>query len=216
MVLHGSVSVDGRLAGFPVDRDLHEEIGARIGADAVLAGSGTMLAVAAAHGVDLSGEDAGRLPPAVDGRPLLVVADGRGRLTRLRWLRDLPRWRDVVVWCCADTPPEHTDRLRRLGAGHVVTRGARVDLAAGLGSLAVGYAVSTVRADAGGMLAARLAEDGLVDELSLIVAPHVAGAASSRAGDTARLLDQVSARRLMLADVQPLRDGHVWLRYALP
>ncbi|MBG0565903.1 dihydrofolate reductase family protein [Actinoplanes aureus] len=203
VVIHNSVSVDGRLTGFPVDLGLHYEIAARIPADAILSGSGTMLAAAAEQGVDLSGEDPPPSPPADgDQRPLLVIVDGRGRLTRLDWLRAVPHWRDVVIMCCAATPHEH--RARR-----VVTAGDRVDLAAGLAQLHAGYGVRTVKVDAGGTLNARLLDAGLVDEVSVIVSPRVA------AGETVPLFTAAAGTRLRLAGSERLRDDHLWLRYTV-
>ncbi|WP_328473914.1 dihydrofolate reductase family protein [Actinoplanes sp. NBC_00393] len=203
VVIHNSVSVDGRLTGFPVDLGLHYEIAARIPADAILSGSGTMLAAAEEQNVDLSGSDQAPQEPDADlAKPLLVVVDGRGRLTRLDWLRAVPHWRDVVIMCCAATPHRH--RARR-----VVTAGDRVDLADGLAQLRAAYAVSTVKVDAGGTLNARLLDAGLVDELSVIVSPHVA------AGDTVPLFTAAAGRRLRLIGSEPLRDDHLWLRYAI-
>ncbi|MEU4426067.1 RibD family protein [Actinoplanes sp. NPDC024001] len=204
VVIHNSVSVDGQLTGFPVDLALHYEIAGSIPADAILTGSGTMLAAAAEQGADLSGSDPEPPQPVPgDERPLLVIVDGRGRLTRLDWLRAAPHWRDIVILCCAATPHEH--RARR-----VVTPGDHVDLAAGLGHLRSAYGVSTVKVDAGGTLNGRLLDAGLVDELSVIVAPHVA---DGRAGPRVRLLERAGAQRLRLTAAQPLRDDHLWVRY---
>jgi 2,5-diamino-6-(ribosylamino)-4(3H)-pyrimidinone 5'-phosphate reductase len=58
VVVHNTVSLDGRLSGFPVDLGLHYEVAATIPHDAILTGSATLLAAARAQGVDLHGEDA--------------------------------------------------------------------------------------------------------------------------------------------------------------
>ena len=55
---------------------------------------------------------------AWDPRPLLVIVDGQGRLTRHAWLREQPFWRDVLVLCAAAAPAGQRDRLRRHRAGH--------------------------------------------------------------------------------------------------
>jgi riboflavin biosynthesis pyrimidine reductase len=72
--------------------------------------------------------------------------------------------------------------------------------------------VNAVKVDAGGTLNGRLLDAGLVDELSVIVAPHVA---DGRTDPPVRLLDATAARDLTLLGSQPLRDGHLWLRYAI-
>jgi 2,5-diamino-6-(ribosylamino)-4(3H)-pyrimidinone 5'-phosphate reductase len=231
VTIHNMTTIDGVMDGFPADLGLHYEIAAGLPHQAVLTGSGTMLAAAAGQGVNLAGEDAtppagtagapgdpGRPPatdPAADPRPWLVVVDGRGRLTRVDWLRAQPYWRDVLVLCCAATPAAQLARLRRLRVAHLVRGAARVDLAAALAALGAEYGVRAVRVDAGAGLNGQLLRAGLVDEVSLIVAPYLAGPAE---GGPAHLLDGLGgadARRLALTEVQRLRDDHVWLRYGV-
>src|SRR5690349_20135202 len=57
VTIHNTASVDGKVTGFPVDLGLYYEIAGRVLHDAVLTGSGTLLAAAAAQGIDLTGED---------------------------------------------------------------------------------------------------------------------------------------------------------------
>ncbi len=217
VTIHNMVSLDGELTGFPVDLGLYYEVAARLSQQAVLTGSGTLLDGAAREGVDLSSDEpeeplAG--PGNDDGRPWLVVVDSRGRLTRLNWLRGQPYWRDVLILCSRSTPAGHLDRLRRQRVEHVVAGDRHVDLAAALRRLADRYGVRDVRVDAGGTLNGLLLRAGLVDELSVIVAPHLAGTGSSR---PVRLVDGAAADgpQLALTAVDRLRDDHVWLRYVV-
>jgi len=57
VVIHSLVSLEGRLDGFPADVGLYYELASRLPHQAVLTGSGTMLAAAASEGIDLSEED---------------------------------------------------------------------------------------------------------------------------------------------------------------
>jgi 2,5-diamino-6-(ribosylamino)-4(3H)-pyrimidinone 5'-phosphate reductase len=207
VVIHNTVSLDGQLGGFPVDQGLYYELAAAIPHDAVLTGSGTMLAAARAHGVDLTGEDV-PLPGHDGDGPLLVVVDSQGRLTRVDWLREQPFWRDVVILGSRATPGAHRDRLRRAGVDCLITGEDHVDLADALAELSARYAVTGVRVDAGGTLNGHLLRLGLVDELSVVVAPHLAGAG-------APLAAAAGTPRLSLIGVEELRDGQVRLRYAV-
>jgi 2,5-diamino-6-(ribosylamino)-4(3H)-pyrimidinone 5'-phosphate reductase len=98
VIIHDLISLDGRLDGFPADAGLYYEMASRLPHQAVLTGSGTMLAAAASQGIDLPEEDPEPLPGiavtgpggAGDPRPLLVIVDGQGRLTRYAWLREQP------------------------------------------------------------------------------------------------------------------------------
>ncbi len=209
VTVHNTVSLDGRLTGFPVDAGLYYELAAAIPHDAVLSGSGTLLAAAREQGVEMTGEDS---PPGdAPGRdgPLLVVVDSRGRLTRLAWLRALPFWRDVVVLCSSRTPEAHLRRLERLRVDCVVAGDDHVDLAAALRELAARHGVTAVRVDAGGVLNGHLLRHGLVDELSIVVAPHLAGP------DAAPLTGLPAPGPLALTSVRRMPGGQLHLRYAV-
>jgi 2,5-diamino-6-(ribosylamino)-4(3H)-pyrimidinone 5'-phosphate reductase len=170
VIIHNLISLDGRLDGFPADAGLYYELASRLPHQAVLTGSGTMLAAAAGQDIDMSGEDtepspgaAAAVPAAAgDTRPLLVIVDGRGRLTRYAWLREQPFWCDVLVLCSSAAPASHLDRLRRHHVSHVVVGEGRVDLSAALRLLAERYHVGAVRVDAGGGLNGALLRARLV------------------------------------------------------
>jgi 2,5-diamino-6-(ribosylamino)-4(3H)-pyrimidinone 5'-phosphate reductase len=218
VTIHNLTSLDGQLTGFPVNLGLYYQTAAQLPQQAVLTTSATLLDAAAREGIDLASEDPDEPvePPAVDDpRPWLAVVDGRGRLTRLGWLRGQPFWRDVLVLCCAATPAEHLDRLRRHHIEHLVVGAQHVDLAAALHQLADRYGVREVRTDAGGTLNGLLLRAGLVDELSVVVAPQLAGADQAAAVHLVEGLTGADVPQLTLAAVERLADGHVWLRYTV-
>jgi riboflavin biosynthesis pyrimidine reductase len=107
VIIHNLISLEGRLAGFPADAGLYYELASRLPHQAVLTGSGTMLAAAASEGIDLSEEDPEPLrgmrvtgsAAAGDPRPLLVIVDGQGRVTRYSWLGSSRS--GVTCWHCA-------------------------------------------------------------------------------------------------------------------
>lgn len=220
VIIHNLISLDGRLDGFPADAGLYYELVARLPHQAILTGSGTMLAAAASQGIDMSGADTEPSPAAAatpaaagDTRPLLVIVDSRGRLTRYAWLREQPFWRDVLALCSSATPASHLGRLRRHRVGHVVAGDDRVDLSGALRLLAERYHVGAVRVDAGGGLNGALLRARLVDEVSVVIAPYLAAGATA---DPVRLIAGLSSAgpvALELTAVERLCQGHVWLRY---
>jgi 2,5-diamino-6-(ribosylamino)-4(3H)-pyrimidinone 5'-phosphate reductase len=218
VTIHNLVSLDGRLEGFPPDLGLYYELAGRIPHEAVLCGSGTLLAAAAAEGVDMGVEDPADAPggtPVAADLPWLVAVDSRGRLTRFGWLRSVPFWRDVLVLCSETTPQAHLARLTRAGVAYEVVGAGRVDLGAALDVLAERYGVEGVRVDAGPTLNAALLDTGLVAEVSVVVAPYLVGSAGARPLHLLAALRGGEAAGLRLTSVEQLRDDHVWMRYSV-
>ena len=88
-----------------------------------------------------------------------------------------------------------------------------MDLGGVLRLLAEQHRVGSVRVDAGGGLNGALLRAGLADQLSIVIAPYLAAAATA---GPVRLLTGPGcpdAVALDLTAVERLRQGHVWLRY---
>lgn len=174
LALKLAVSVDGRIApaggkrvwltGDASRREVHR---LRAGFDAVLVGTRTWEAddpMLTARGALVP-----RVPPAA------VLLDRRGRAsTGLRALRRGSGPRAIV----ATAPDGAGDLTRRLaGRADVVAvpvRGAGLDLAVLMETLAE-RGITSVLCEGGGVLAASLLREGLVDRLYLFVAPVVIG-----------------------------------------
>jgi 2,5-diamino-6-(ribosylamino)-4(3H)-pyrimidinone 5'-phosphate reductase len=73
--------------------------------------------------------------------------------------------------------------------------------------------VSRVRVDAGGVLNRALLSAGLVDEISVVVAPYVAAGATAGSPPFFGELNGGDPVSLDLTAVERLRQGHLWLRY---
>jgi len=214
VILHNSVSVDGRVDWFTPDIGLHYELASRFGAHAHLAGSDTILSA----DEETPPEDGAVFEPPEripnDSRPLLVVPDSRGRVRTWHALRRAPYWRGWVALVSHATPEEYLDYLKERHVEHIVVGDERVDLRAALEELNVRYGVESVLLDSGGTLNGVLLRAGLVDEVSLLVAPCLVGGTTSRS--FFRAPDLSSAEGvipLKLAHVEQMGDGVVWLRY---
>ena len=120
-----------------------------------------------------------------------------------------------MLWCCAARDPGCAlVRLRLRRVEHLVLGEARVDLSAALRALAERYQVSAVRVDAGGALNGSLLQAGLVDEMSVVIAPYLAASATAHPAYLAAG-GRPGTVTLEPAAVERLRQGHVWLRYTL-
>jgi 2,5-diamino-6-(ribosylamino)-4(3H)-pyrimidinone 5'-phosphate reductase len=147
---------------------------------------------------------------------MLVIVDSRGRIENWRRIQREPWWRKAIALCSHATPRRYLDDLERMGVEYLVAGEERVDLRAALEALCDEYGVETVQVDSGGTLAGALLRAGLVDEVSLIVAPVLIGGTSPRSIYRAPDLESAEgAIRLALIEARVVDGGHVWLRYAI-
>lgn len=238
VILHNGASVDGRVDGFQGDIGLFYQVAAAFEAGAMLAGSDTMLAAYASAPPDDGAEvesapaetepapaeadggqaDGGQADGGETGEAggLLVVPDSRGRIGNWPQIRREPWWRDVVVLCARATPRAYVAGLEEMGLDYIVAGEERVDLRAALEALRERYGVEVVQVDSGGTLNGALLRAGLVDEVSLLISPTLAGGTSSnsiyRAPD---LASPEGVLPLRLLHLERLAGDVVWLRYEL-
>ena len=211
LVVHNSVSADGRVDGFEADIGLHYQIAASFGADVHLAGSETILAA----GLETDPVDADvETPPddPDDGRSLLVVVDSRGRVRCWNALRQAPYWRDrMVALCSRSTPGDYLDHLAAWHVDRIVAGDHHVDLGEGLATLERVHGATRVLVDSGGTLNGALFAAGLVDEVSLLVHPRLVDGAQR--GSMYRPPELAGGVALRLTAVEQRAGGIAWLRY---
>ncbi|OGT24976.1 MAG: hypothetical protein A2Z17_00655 [Gammaproteobacteria bacterium RBG_16_66_13] len=211
VILHNAVSLDGRLDGFNLDVGLYYEIAGRLGADAILSGSNTILTAFA----DPPVEPAEESEPTAESepRPLFAVVDSRGRVTQWRQLVAVPYWRAVTLLCSESTPREARSAAEAAGVEVLEAGKERVDLAYALRCLSQRYGVRRVRTDSGGTLNGVLLRRGLLDEASLLIHPVFAGPRGRLP-----LFDRIQTGELMepvgleMTSVETLQGGVLWLR----
>lgn len=215
VILHTAVSLDGRITNFPADLELYYTLAAQWNPDAVLFGSGTILAAPTLEVPSEHREIFTPSPDQPDPRPLMVIADSRGRVRCWETLKTWPYMRDLVALCSSATPPEYLQYLSQSSIETIRAGVDQVDLRAALEELNRRYAVKTVRVDSGGALNSVLLHDGLVDEVSVLIHPIIAGGKADptlcdplRAGILDLQIPLVHNRTEVLA------NGIVWSRYA--
>ena len=227
VILHSSISLDGRIRGFPVDLALHYRLASRWQEDATLVGSDTLLAAMGGVPPETGQESPVEPPMPGDPRPLLVVPDSRGRVRGWHHWQRQPFWRDILVLVIPPTPEWYLADLRQRGIGYCVTGGQRVDLRVALAEL-FRRGIRTIRVDAGGTLGGILLREGLADELSLLLHPALVGNASpltffadappareAAAAAGFRGDPRPSPIPLRLVQVRRTRQQYVWLIYAV-
>ncbi|GJE77906.1 MULTISPECIES: RibD family protein [Methylorubrum] len=222
-VCHMTTSVDGRIKvrrWKTVDADAHyEEVHGTLGGDAWMCGRITM------QGYADSAQPLPEAPPEepvsredhvakADASGYAVALDARGAMD---WgaRNDITGDHVVVV----TTHQASDDRLRRLRAGgqsYILAGEREVDFALALRKLKALFGIERLLVEGGGRINGSLLKAGLIDELSLLLAPAVDGVFGTPAlfdfdGEEA---DSMGARlRLTRTAFEPFDDGTVWLRY---
>jgi 2,5-diamino-6-(ribosylamino)-4(3H)-pyrimidinone 5'-phosphate reductase len=206
VIVHSAVSLDGRIEGFDPEVAAYYELIPTWDEDVTLCGSETILA--ATPEPDPPGAAPAADPDPSNGRPLLAVIDSRGRVRSWGSLIAAGHWRAGLAVCSATTPPEHLQYLGRHKIEALIAGDDRVDLRATLVALA-DRGAETVRIDAGPTLNGLALRAGVVDELSLLVHPVLAGGGRS-------FVDRLDAGvSLRLAASEERAGGLLWLRYAV-
>lgn len=129
-----------------------------------------------------------------------------------RFLTDGPA--HIMLFTASQTPPEQLEMLRTLGATVRILEGARPDLAQVLRILK-DDGIESLLVEGGATLNHALLSLGLVDELTVYVAPLIFGGETSPtlAGGVGLPRDQAVALRLL--HLEPWDDGGVLLHYAV-
>ena len=152
-----------------------------------------------------------------DPRPLLVIADSRGRVRCWDVIRKWPYMRDVLALCSSQTPQEYLAWLAARHIGTIVAGDNHIDMRTALEVLHTRYGVKVVRVDSGGTLNSVLLYAGLVDEISVLIHPSIAG---GKADPTlcAPLKAGIPGLQipLRLQSSEVVGAGIIWARYTVP
>ena len=221
MIIHCILSVDGRLTTARGVRTRWEDVTPEaveeyyrmsryLGAQAILISANT-LSVAEQAMMGLGDDAISPERPA----PMLIVPDNTGRVN---WtlLKRMPWLGSVIVLCSEATPQTYRTYLAEEGIQCVVAGDEDVDLPAALDRLWGEHRLSLIQCQGGGALTGDLLRQGLVDELSLVIAPIAVGGTRTPTLFDAPDLDDVKyITRLRLSSCQGLNGGALWLRYEI-
>jgi len=137
------------------------------------------------------------------------VVDPRGKL---RWESNEIDGDHVVAICNERVSEDYLSALRESGVSYVLAGLSDVDLPLALDRIGERFGVRTLMLEGGGGINGSMLRAGVIDEISVLVAPVVDG----RVG-TAALFDVEGARmsphRLALESLEQRADDVLWLRY---
>ena len=210
VILHNAISLDGRVSGFDANIGLYYELVSTWKEDATLVGADTLLNAPDEIPVEDDSAFQPWLCEAADTRPLLVIPDSHGRVRSWHYLKTLPYWRSGIALVSAATPPDYLVYLKARQIKQILAGDNHVDMRLALAELCRIHGVKTVRMDSGGTLNGVMLSAGLVNEISLLIHPHLVGGSTHKSF----FITTVSAGiNLRLDQVEKRGDGLVWLRY---
>lgn len=225
VICHMTSSVDGRIKvrRWATDADGHyERVHKRLDGDAWMCGRITMQGYADSATALSEAPDGGAPIERTDhiaksdASGYAVALDARGRLD---WgARNDIEGDHVVVVLCETVPDDHLRRLRAGGLSYLFAGRETVDFALAVEKLYARFGIERLLVEGGGRINGSMLQAGVVDELSLLVAPAVDGLTGTPAvfdidGEEDASLG--SRRRLDLTSCETLDGGVVWLRYGI-
>ena len=220
VICHMMTSIDGRIVptGWPLPpeaRQQYEIIHATYDADAWICGRITMepFAKGVRTSAELAREHSGAprddFSAPGDHESFAIAVDPRGRLA---WQSNDIDGDHVIAILSQRVSDEYLTFLRERGVSYVFAGTRDVDLAEALTKIAGRFGVQTLMLEGGGRINGAMLHAGLIDELSVLVAPVVDGRMDTPAlfdidGDTVR------PQHLRLDAVEHRPADVLWLRY---
>lgn len=223
VICHMATSIDGRIvvdgwsaSAAAVVRGEYERVHASYEADGWICGRVTMepfagalrpeIDVARHHNGSAARED---FSAPGDFESFAFAVDPSGRLA---WETNDIDGDHVVAILSARVSDEYLAFLRRRGISYLIAGERNVDLRLAMEKIGGRFGVKTLMLEGGGKINGGMLAAGLIDEVSVLVAPTVDGRTDTPAlfdfgGDT------VVRPRLALEHVEQRADSVVWLRY---
>jgi riboflavin biosynthesis pyrimidine reductase len=140
-----------------------------------------------------------------------VVLDSKGKIA---WGRSEIGGNPIVVVLTDAVSDSHLAGLREDGVSYIFAGTQEIDLAAALETLSVELGIGRLLLEGGGAVNGALLQAGLIDELSLVIAPSVEGVPGGPAVfDMQGQSGEMSRMGMVLETCRVLEGGVVWLRY---
>jgi 2,5-diamino-6-(ribosylamino)-4(3H)-pyrimidinone 5'-phosphate reductase len=178
--MHNQISLNASLTNFTVNMKLHYQILGTLNADAHLIGSNT----AKTGLTEFLDEIPKETPPdhepptlqPIDTRPYWVLIDSHAQLHNLLHIfRQFDYCKDFIVLITPNTPKDYKTYLQNRQYNTIITGTNHINLKQALEKLYSDYQIKTIVTDTGQTLNSILLQQGLLDEISLIIAPDIVG-----------------------------------------
>ena len=177
VILHNSISLDGSLINFNVNMELHYQIAGKYKPNAHLIGSNTIKTGVELYGNSPPEEKKDFIKPDRNEKlPYWIIVDTKGILKGL--LHEVRRFefcKDVIILISKKTPEEYTKYLKERDYYFHILGKDHINLKKSLAFLHDNYEINTILTDCGKILGNLLLNQGLIDEISLLIHPIIVG-----------------------------------------
>ncbi len=218
IICHMLSSVDGKidgasLKGLTPDGE-YEMTGAQLNGDAWICGRTTMQQHFAdpAPFIPSSHSPAGPQPVHV-ARRAKSYAIAVDTLGKLRWSSDDIDGDHLICIVSEQAPADYITMLQRRGISYVVSGTGEIDLIQAISLLTEHFGIRTLLLEGGGHINGAFLEAGLVDEISVLIAPGIDGRHEIPALFDGMKLSSGKAVPLRLKSIERREKHTLWLRY---
>lgn len=139
-----------------------------------------------------------------------VITDTTGSLRWDNWERE----RSLLIVMSEQVATEYLDYLDAQNISWIVTGETSIDLARACEILADEFGVARMAVVGGGHINAAFLDAGLLDEVSILLAPAIDGRGGMAAAFDGLAMDREPVH-LQLTNAQTYDDGALWLRYGI-
>jgi riboflavin biosynthesis pyrimidine reductase len=226
-----ATSLDGKIIGdyLEVGRvayftDVYEKIHERYGSKAWMCGRVTMEEhFTFGHRLDLNQEDIPPIPRTdyvanKNAESYAIAVDPSGKLG---WTENsIESWNEhrtddqIIEVLTEKVSDAYLAHLRKIGISYIFGGKERLNFTMVVEKLENLFSIDKLMVEGGGFLNGSFLNEGIIDELSLILVPIADGASNSvTLFETSSYLNKPKPVNFFLKEVEKLNDGGLWLRY---
>ncbi len=232
IICHMGASLDGKTAGdyLKTERaayfnDLYEELHKRFDSNAWMCGRVTMEEhFTFGHQLDLESLD-GPVIPRTDyvannhAESYAIAVDPSGKLGWTKnaiesWNEHRKEEQHIIEVLTEQVSDAYLAHLQKIGISYIFGGNEHINFTVVVQKLKKRFSIQTLMLEGGGFLNGSLLNEGLIDELSLILVPMADGGSNLvTLFETSSFLTKQPPVNFFLKDVERLEDSGLWLKY---
>jgi len=218
IICHMASTIDGKIDGEGLQNILpegeYEKTGAKLRGDAWICGRTTMQLHFAQDKpfISRSKKSAGSQPVYVarKAKSYAISVDTNGTL---RWAKNNISGDHLICIVSERASTDYLAMLRRKKISYIVAGRSSVDLVRAMDSLGEHFGIHTLLLEGGGHINGGFLKEGLIDEVSLLLAPGIDGRHKIPAVFDGIVSLKGSAVPLKLKFIEKRKGGVLWIRY---